>query len=288
MVELPLVVVDVQRAGPSTGMPTKTEQADLLQVMFGRNGESPVAVVSCSTPADGFEAAYEAVRIALKYMTPVVLLSDGYLANGSEPWRIPSTDDLPPIEIQFAEPTDGETKFMPYRRDPETLARPWAVPGTPGLMHRVGGLEKQDVTGNVDYDPANHQHMVNTRAAKIEGIARDIAPAEVLGEAAGDVLVLGWGSTRGAITGAVQRICKRGHKVGACFLRHLNPFPPNLEQVLKAYRKVLIPELNMGQLAMLIRSRFLIDAQAVSKVQGRPFTSHELEARILAELDVQS
>jgi 2-oxoglutarate ferredoxin oxidoreductase subunit alpha len=284
MTELPLVVIDVQRAGPSTGMPTKTEQADLLQVMFGRNGESPVAVVCATTPADAFDAAYEAARIALEYMTPVVLLSDGYIANGAEPWRVPSSDDLPPIEAKKAPPSTNGEKFQPYRRDPTTLARPWAVPGTPGLMHRIGGLEKQDVTGNVNYEAGNHEHMVRTRAAKIDGIASDIPLLKVLGDEAGDVLVLGWGSTRGAITGAVLRLRNRGYRVGAAFLRHLNPFPRNLGDVLRAYRKVVIPEMNLGQLALLIRARFLVDAEALSKVQGRPFTSAELEERIEAIL----
>ena len=285
MAELPLVIINVQRAGPSTGMPTKTEQADLLQVMFGRNGESPVAVVSASTPADAFDAGYEAVRLALKYMTPVVVLSDGYIANGSEPWRIPAADDLPPIDVKFAEPRSDGSAFMPYRRDPETLARPWAVPGTEGLMHRIGGIEKQDVTGNVNYEPENHEYMVQTRAAKIEGMANDIAPAEVFGDDKGDLLVLGWGSTRGAITGAVQRQRAAGAKVSACFLRHLNPFPANLESVLRSFKKVIIPELNLGQLAMLIRSRFLVDATPIAKVQGRPFTSQELEEHISEALE---
>ena len=280
MAELPAVIINVQRAGPSTGMPTKTEQADLLQVMYGRNGESPVAVVTATTPSDAFDAAYEAVRIALKYMTPVVLLSDGYIANGSEPWKIPNSDDLPAIDVSFADPSTSGEQFLPYERDSETLARPWARPGTPGLMHRIGGLEKQDVTGNVNYEPLNHERMTEIRAAKIDGIANDIAPAEVLGDDNGDVLVLGWGSTRGAITGAVLRQRDAGHKVSGCFLRHLNPFPANLGDVLKSFRKVLIPELNMGQLAMLIRSRYLIDAEAVTKVQGRPFTSQELETKI--------
>lgn len=280
MAELPAVIVNVQRAGPSTGMPTKTEQADLLQVMYGRNGESPVAVVCATTPSDAFDAAYEAVRIALKYMTPVVLLSDGYIANGSEPWRIPSSDDLDSINVSFAKPIDGDESFMPYSRDPETLARPWARPGTHGLMHRIGGLEKEDLTGNVNYEPRNHERMTEIRAAKIAGISDDIAPAEVLGDDSGDLLVLGWGSTRGAITGAVQRARHAGHSVSGCFLRHLNPFPPNLESVLRSYRKVIIPELNLGQLTMLVRSKFLVDAEAVTKVQGLPFTSQELEAKI--------
>ncbi len=287
MAELPLVVVNVQRAGPSTGMPTKTEQADLLQAMFGRNGECPVAIVGATTPADAFDAAYEAVRLATKYMTPVVLLSDGYIANGSEPWRIPDADNLPAVEVEFAPPREGGDgePYRPYERDPSTLARPWAVPGTAGLMHRIGGIEKQDGTGNVNYEPENHAHMVATRAAKIAGIARDIPDAEVLGDSEGDVLVLGWGSTRGAITGAVQRHQEAGARVSACFLRHLNPLPPNLETLLRGFRAVLIPELNCGQLAMLVRSRFLVDAEPVTKVQGRPFTSAELTDKIEQTLE---
>ncbi|MEM7200681.1 MAG: 2-oxoacid:acceptor oxidoreductase subunit alpha [Planctomycetota bacterium] len=286
MAELPLVIIDVQRAGPSTGMPTKTEQADLLQAMFGRNGECPLPIVTGSTPADCFDAAYEAVRLAVTYMTPVVLLSDGYLANGSEPWRLPKAADLPPISVRFAQPDDhpGE-KFQPYRRDPKTLARPWARPGTPGLMHRIGGLEKRDGTGNIDYDPDNHEHMVHTRAAKVAGIANELAPLEVLGERQGDVLLVGWGSTRGAITGAVLRQQAQGRAVSACFLRHLNPLPNDLETLLRSFRKVLIPEMNLGQLAMLIRARYLVDAEPVTKVQGRPFTGEELDAKIQSALE---
>jgi 2-oxoglutarate ferredoxin oxidoreductase subunit alpha len=283
MTELPLVVINVQRAGPSTGMPTKTEQADLLQAMFGRNGECPVPVVAARTPADAFEAAYEAVRIAVTHMTPVLLLSDGYVANGAEPWRIPDADALPEIPLRFAEPRrPDDPKFEPYARDPRTLARPWARPGTPGLMHRIGGLEKQDVTGNVSYDAANHQHMTDTRARKVAGI--EVAPCEVQGAETGDVLVLGWGGTAGAITAATQRMQKAGHAVSAVSLRHLNPFPPNLGTLLGAFRRVIVPELNGGQLAMLVRAQFLVDARPFTKVQGQPFTSHEIEARIEAAL----
>ena len=288
MTELPLIVIDVQRAGPSTGMPTKTEQADLLQVMFGRNGESPVVVLSASTPADAFDVAYEAVRIALRHMTPVVVLSDGYIANGSEPWRIPESESLPPIPVAFAPPDESGEQFRPYVRDPETLARPWARPGTPGLMHRIGGIEKEDGSGNVSYDAENHEKMVRLRAEKVARVAQDIPPAEVFGESEGDVLLVGWGSTRGAITGAVRRAQDRGQRVSACFLRYLNPFPANLEQLLRSFRKVLVPELNLGQLAMLLRSRYLVDAEVVSKVQGRPFSSHELEAKIDQSLETLS
>ena len=284
MVELPLVVIDVQRAGPSTGMPTKTEQADLLQAMFGRNGECPVAVVAASSPADAFEAAYEAVRIAVKYMVPVILLSDGSIANGSEPWLVPAEADLSPIEVRFATPSDTGARFMPYARDPETLARPWAVPGTPGLQHRIGGIEKEDVTGNISYDPQNHEHMVRTRAQKVAGIAADIPPLRVEGPQNGDVLVLGWGCTRGAIVGAVRKLQEAGHKVAFATLRHLNPFPANLGDVLRSFKKVIVPELNLGQLTMLLRARYLVDAQCLSKVQGRPFTREEIEAAVLAAL----
>jgi 2-oxoglutarate ferredoxin oxidoreductase subunit alpha len=281
MAELPLVVIDVQRGGPSTGLPTKTEQADLLQALFGRNGESPVAVLCATTPSDAFEAAYEAVRIAVKFMTPVILLSDGYIANGAEPWRLPKAADLPAIPVRFATEADRvDGRFLPYRRDPVTLARPWSRPGTPGLVHRIGGLEKQDVTGNVNYEPGNHEHMVKTRAQKVANIADAIPELTTLGPASGDLLVLGWGSTRGAITGAVNRARKSGLKVSAAFLRWLNPFPKNLPSVLRSFAKVLIPELNLGQLALLVRSRYLIDAQSFTKVQGRPFTSEEIEAKV--------
>ncbi|MHC5063870.1 MAG: 2-oxoacid:acceptor oxidoreductase subunit alpha [Planctomycetota bacterium] len=289
MTELPLVVVNVQRAGPSTGLPTKTEQADLLQAMFGRNGESPVVVLSATTPSDAFEISFEAVRIALKYMIPVILLSDGYIANGAEPWKIPQAADLPSIDVEFAtEPSDGE-EFQPYARDPETLARPWARPGTPGLMHRIGGLEKQDGTGNISYDPDNHEHMVKTRAEKVARVANDIPPATTIGPEKGDVLVLGWGSTRGAITGAVTRLQNAGHKVSGCSLQYLNPLPPNLESLMRSFDKVILPELNLGQLSMLLRARFLIDIESFCKVQGQPFSSDEIEERVLASLaEVQS
>src|SRR5215213_8870865 len=276
--ELPLLILDIQRAGPSTGMPTKPEQADLLMVLFGRNGESPVPVVAASTPSQCFHAAIEAARIALKYRTPVYLLSDAYLANGSEPWLIPDVADLPDISTPFA--TAGEGEFQPYARDPRTLARPWAIPGTPGLEHRIGGLEKSNITGNVDYDPDNHELMVRLRAEKIERIAQDIPDVVVEGPQSGELLLLGWGSTYGAITSAAREARGRGKSVASAHLRHLNPFPKNLGTVLTSYKKVLIPEMNLGQLALLIRGRYLVDAIPLSKVQGQPFKISEISERI--------
>ncbi len=280
--ELPLIVVDVQRGGPSTGLPTKTEQSDLLQVMFGRNGEAPVPIVAPCSPADCFDATIEAVRIATKYRTPVFLLSDGYLANGSEPWRVPNVEDLPDLTVEFAtelnhENADGTKEFWPFKRDPETLARPWAVPGVAGLEHRIGGLEKADGTGHISYDSANHDFMVRTRQAKIDGIARDIAPLEV-DDPDGDarVLVLGWGSTYGPIGAAARRVRTAGLKIATAHLRHLNPFPANTGDVLKAYDRVVIPEMNLGQLALLIRARYLIDAIGYNQVRGMPFKAEEL------------
>jgi 2-oxoglutarate ferredoxin oxidoreductase subunit alpha len=289
--ELPLLVIDIQRGGPSTGLPTKTEGADLLLAMFGRHGESPLPVIAAFSPADCFAVAIEAARLALKYRTPVIVLSDGYLANGSEPWRLPEVADLPDISVEFAtEPNhvtpEGDAVFWPYLRDPDTLARPWAVPGTPGLEHRIGGIEKEDGTGNISYDPDNHERMTRLRAAKVAGIADDIPPVEVTGDVDdAEILVLGWGSTWGAISGAVDRTRARGHKVAQAHLRHLNPFPANLGEVVTAYPRVLIPEMNLGQLSVLIRSRFLVDAQTVSKVRGVPFTAGELEQAILGALD---
>jgi 2-oxoglutarate ferredoxin oxidoreductase subunit alpha len=277
MTELPVVIANIQRSGPSTGMPTKTEQADLLQSMFGRNGESPVAIVSPATPSECFKMAIEAFRIATKYMTPVVFLSDGYLGSGSEPWRIPLLDDLPKIDIRFA--SDPDT-FQPYSRDPDTLARPWALPGTPGLEHRIGGLEKSDIQGNVSYDAENHWRMVSYRAEKIARIARDIPDVEVIGDSEGDLLVLGWGSTYGAIISAVQRARSKGHSVSHAHLRYLNPFPENLGDVLRRFRKVLIPELNLGQLRMLVRARYLVDAEGLNRVTGRPFKIGDIESKI--------
>jgi 2-oxoglutarate ferredoxin oxidoreductase subunit alpha len=275
--ELPLIVIDVQRAGPSTGMPTKTEQADLLQAMYGRNGEAPVPVVAPCTPSDCFAAAIEAARIAVKYRTPVIVLSDGYLANGSEPWQIPDVDSLPEITPNFAEAVPDQ-EFLPFKRDPDTLARPWAVPGTPGLEHRIGGIEKADGTGNISYDPANHDLMTRLRQAKIEGIARDIPPLAVDDPSgAADVLVLGWGGTYGAITAAVRRIRAAGGQVAQAHLRHLNPFPANIEEVLRSYDKVVVPEINLGQLALLLRGRYLVDVIGYNRVRGLPFKAEELQ-----------
>jgi 2-oxoglutarate/2-oxoacid ferredoxin oxidoreductase subunit alpha len=283
MTELPVVVVDVQRGGPSTGLPTKTEQADLLQAMFGRNSESPIAIVAPSTPGECFTMAIEAWRIAVKYMTPVLYLSDGYLANGSEPWRIPKVEDLPKIEVKFRTEVEG---FYPYLRDPETLARPWAIPGTPGLEHRIGGLEKQDITGNVSYDPENHDHMVRLRAEKISRIANDIPEVEVLGEKEGEVLVVGWGGTYGAITAAVEECrSKRNLPVSSIHLKYLNPFPKNLGDILGRFEKVLIPELNLGQLALLIRGKFLVPARSFTKVKGKPFKISEIIDQIEETLE---
>ncbi|ESP98597.1 2-oxoglutarate oxidoreductase subunit KorA [Streptomyces sp. ADI96-15] len=287
--ELPLLIVDIQRGGPSTGLPTKTEQADLLQAMYGRNGEAPVPVVAPQTPADCFDAAIEAARIALEYRTPVFLLSDGYLANGSEPWRVPETDSLPDLSTPFATgpnhtQEDGTEVFWPYKRDPETLARPWAVPGTPGLEHRIGGIEKQDGTGNISYDPANHEFMVRTRQAKIDGI--EVPDIEVDDPSGGArLLVLGWGSTYGPITAAVRRMRTDGEYVAQAHLRHLNPFPKNLGEVLKRYDKVVIPEMNLGQLASLIRAKYLVDAQSFTQVTGLPFKAEQLATALKEALD---
>ncbi|MER7127981.1 2-oxoacid:acceptor oxidoreductase subunit alpha [Streptosporangium saharense] len=286
--ELPLIVVDVQRAGPSTGMPTKTEQTDLLMALYGRNGESPLPVVAPATPSDCFDAAVEAARLAVKYRTPVMLLSDGYLANGSEPWRVPSSAELPDISTEFATAPNGEdgTTFLPFKRDPETLARPWAIPGTAGLEHRIGGIEKADGTGNISYDPNNHDKMVRLRQAKIEGIAHDIPPLDVDdpdGEAR--VLVLGWGSTYGPIAAAVRRIRRAGGKVAQAHLRHLNPLPANTGEVLRAYDKVLLPEINLGQLALLLRARFLVDIISYNRVRGLPFKAEELAGVIQDVID---
>ncbi|HVT61240.1 MAG TPA: 2-oxoacid:acceptor oxidoreductase subunit alpha [Thermoanaerobaculia bacterium] len=282
MTELPLIVCDIQRGGPSTGLPTKTEQADLLQVMFGRNSESPLPVVAAASPKDCFDTALEAARIALRHMVPVVLLSDGYIASGSEPWKLPEVASLPDLRVEFRTDPAG---FTPYMRDPETLARPWAIPGTPGLEHRIGGLEKEDVTGNVSYDPDNHELMVRLRAEKVARIAREIPDLVVHGEPSGPLLVLGWGSTAGAITGAVNAARKEGLPVSRAHLRHLNPFPPNLGDVLARFDHVLVPELNLGQLALLLRARFLKDVVTLSKVQGRPFTRTEIQTRITQLLE---
>ena len=283
--EVPFLLVDIQRGGPSTGLPTKTEAADLNIAMFGRHGEAPLPIVASYSPAHCFFAAIEAARIALKYRTPVILLSDGYLANGSEPWKLPDVDTLPDISVPFATEhnhvnADGTTEYWPYLRDPDTLARPWAIPGTPGMMHRVGGIEKQDGTGNINYSPANHEKMVHLRAAKVARIADDYAPTAVHGDADADVCVLGWGSTWAAIDAAVQRTRRRGQKVAWVHLMHLNPLPNDLGTILQGFRKVIVPELNLGQLCRIVRAEYLVDATAVTKVQGMPFTALEIEDAI--------
>jgi 2-oxoglutarate/2-oxoacid ferredoxin oxidoreductase subunit alpha len=281
--ELPLVIVDVQRAGPSTGMPTKPEQADLLNVMFGRNSESPIPVIAAATPSDCFAAALEAARIAIKYRTPVFLLSDAYLANGSEPWLLPDADAIPPIDPGFAEPNGDD--FQPYRRDEATLARPWAIPGTPGLEHRIGGLEKQDVTGNVSYDPENHDRMTRLRAQKVAGIAQDLPELEVDDPDGAETLVLSWGGTYGSVAAGVRRVRSGGRKVAHAHLRYLNPFPRNTGEVVRSYEKVLVPEINLGQLRKLIRAEFLVDATGFNLVRGIPFRAGEIAAAIDAVVD---
>jgi 2-oxoglutarate/2-oxoacid ferredoxin oxidoreductase subunit alpha len=287
--ELPLVICDIQRGGPSTGLPTKTEQSDLLQAMFGRNGEAPVPIVAAQSPTDCFDAAVEAVRIATTYRTPVFLLSDGYLANGSQPWRIPRIADLPQMAAPLttgpnAEAADGSPTFLPYLRDAQTLARPWAVPGTPGLEHRIGGIEKADGTGNISYDPANHDFMVRQRQAKVDGIADGVPDLRVDDPAGGaEVLVLGWGSTYGPISAAVLAVRSAGGRVAQAHLRHLNPFPGNTGEVLRGYRTVIVPEMNLGQLSLLLRARFLVDVQGCNQVRGLPFTTQELVDAITKE-----
>src|SRR5437762_2398409 len=266
MTELPLVIVNVQRGGPSTGLPTKTEQADLFQAVWGRNGECPAIVIAPATPADCFDMAIEAVRLAFKYMVPVFYLSDGYLANGAEPWALPKIEDLPKIDVKF---TPDPTTFIPYARDEATLARPYALPGTPGLEHRIGGIEKQHITGNVNYDPENHHLMVKLRQEKVDRAAADVPPVEVFGETRGKVLVLGWGSTYGSITSAVEKLQQNGKSVSSAHLRHLNPFPGNLGEVLKSFETVIVPEMNLGQLCTMIRAKYLVNAIAFSKVKGR-------------------
>jgi len=274
MVELPLVICNVQRGGPSTGLPTKTEQSDLLQALYGRNGEAPVPVIAAATPSDCFDATFEACRIALKYMTPVLILTDGYLANGSEPWLIPDFDKMPDISPKFVTKPEG---FMPYARDEATLARPWAIPGSPGLEHRIGGLEKQNITGNVNYEPDNHDLMIRLRAEKIQRIANDIPLAKVDGEPQGELLVVGWGGTYGAIRTAVERQQKKGNSVSHLHLRYLNPLPKNLGEILSKFKQILVPEINLGQLVKVLRSEFLVPAKGFNKVRGLPFRSVELE-----------
>ena len=271
--ELPLVILNIQRAGPSTGMPTKTEQADLMQALYGRNSESPIVVLAPATPGDCFYIAYEAVRIAVKYMVPVMVLSDGFLANGSEPWLIPDPATLPPLDVTFRTETEG---FFPYLRDPATLARPWVKPGTPGLEHRIGGIEKQDVTGNISYDPENHDHMVRTRAEKVRRVGQEIPPTSINGPATGDLLVVGWGGTYGSITAAVERAQAAGQSVASIHLRHLNPLPPDLGHILREYRKVLVPEINSGQLVRVLRAEYLVDAVGFNRVRGLPLASEDI------------
>jgi len=282
--ELPLVIVNVQRGGPSTGLPTKTEQSDLMQALFGRNGDAPMPVIAASTPGDCFEVAYEACRIAVKYMTPVVLLSDGYLANGSEPWLIPDPDDLRDFDVSFATETnaevDGQEVFHGYIRDEGTLARPWAKPGTPGLEHRIGGLEKADGTGNVSYDAANHEKMTRLRAEKVERVQQDMKPLEVFGDESADLLIIGWGSTRGAIEAGVTRALNAGHKAAAVHLRWVHPLPPDLGEVLSRFDSFLVPELNNGQLVRILRDRFLLPFETMNKIQGRPFGPSEIAKKI--------
>lgn len=276
MTELPLVIIDIQRGGPSTGLPTKTEQSDLLQAMYGRNGEAPVVVLAARTPADCFDLAIEASRIAIKYMVPVMLLSDGYLANGSEPWKIPEPDDIPEIKAEFVKQKEG---FQPYVRD-ENLSRPWAIPGTPGLEHRIGGLEKANITGNVSYDPENHEFMVRLRAQKVKNVENDIPKLEVSGDADADLLVIGWGGTFGSITEAVNRARKKGLKVAQAHVRYINPLPPNTGEVVKRYKNVLCPELNLGQLSKIMASEFGVMVEPFNKIQGLPFKSSEIESKI--------
>lgn len=279
MLEIPMIIINVQRGGPSTGLPTKTEQSDLLQAMYGRNGEAPLPILAPRSPGDCFDMAVEAWRIATECMVPVILLSDGYIANGSEPWKIPKQSELPEIKIQHPEGSDGSEPYLPYARD-ENLARPWAIPGTPGLMHRVGGLEKEDVTGNVSYDPANHQHMTDTRAAKVAKIAQRVPEQDVFGEESGDVLVVSWGGTYGSCHTAVAQLQQQGHKVSHIHLRYIFPMPSNIGKLLSSFKKVIVPELNMGQLRMLLRSEFLVDCIGINKVQGKPFSVTELVQQI--------
>ena len=283
MTELPLVIVNVQRGGPSTGLPTKTEQADLFQAVLGRNGECPVPVLAASTPSECFYMAIEASRIALKFMTPVILLTDGYLANGAEPLRLPEVEELSKIDVDYFEDSSA-APFKPYTRN-ERLARPWALPGTPGLMHRVGGLEKEHITGNVSYDTKNHDYMIRLRNEKINGIVEDIPLAEVYGEEDSEILVVGWGGTYGAIMTTVESLRNQGKPVSCLHLKYLNPFPKNLGTILKKYKKVLVCELNLGQLQYMLRSKYLVDAKSFNKVQGKPFRVDELQTAILEELE---
>ena len=279
--ELPLVIINVQRGGPSTGLPTKTEQSDLMQAMYGRNGEAPMPILASGTPGDCFYTAYEACRIAIKYMTPVMLLTDGYLANGSEPWIVPDIKKLPPIDVKFADKTNlNDGQFMPYLRNKDTLARPWAVPGTENLEHRIGGIEKEDVTGNVNYDPENHHFMVKTRALKVQNIANDLPPTDVFGEKNGDLLILSWGGTQGACRSAAEALINDGKKVSHIHLRWINPLPNDLGELLIKFKNVLIPEINLGQLIKIIRAEYLIDAIGLNKVKGKPISSAEIQDNV--------
>ncbi|MGY8750911.1 MAG: 2-oxoacid:acceptor oxidoreductase subunit alpha [Fidelibacterota bacterium] len=278
MAELPIVIINVQRGGPSTGLPTKTEQSDLMQAMYGRNGEAPIPVLASSTPGDCFFAAYEACRIAVKYMTPVILLTDGYLANGSEPWQVPKVDDLPDFEVSFADESNlADGQFLAYSRDKKTLARPWAIPGTPGLEHRIGGIETEDLTGNVSYDPDNHQYMVETRAKKVDAITNEIGPSEVFGNKSGDLLILSWGGTKGACRSATEALKADGKKVSHLHLRWINPFPKDLGENLIKFKNILIPEINYGQLIKIIRAEFLVDAKGLNQVRGKPISSLDIQ-----------
>jgi 2-oxoglutarate ferredoxin oxidoreductase subunit alpha len=279
ILELPMIVVNVQRGGPSTGLPTKTEQSDLFQAMYGRNGEAPIPILACRSPADCFDTALEAWRIAVRFMTPVIVLSDGYVANGAEPWKVPRMEDLPRIPVRHPAPPSGDEPFLPYQRD-ERLSRPWAFPGTPGLMHRIGGLEKEWDTGNVSYDPDNHERMIETRAQKVANIAGDIPPQDASGPESGDLLVLSWGGTYGACVTAVAECRSKGMSVAHSHLRYLNPFPANLGQLLSRYRAVLVPELNMGQLRSMIRATYLREVHGLNKMKGKPFAIHEIAEKI--------
>jgi 2-oxoglutarate ferredoxin oxidoreductase subunit alpha len=279
--ELPMIIIDVQRGGPSTGLPTKTEQADLMLAMYGRHGEAPMPIVAASSPSDCFDAAFEAARLALKYRTPVMLLTDGYLANGAEPWVLPDVENLPDISVEFATAPNHGEEFWPYLRDETTLARPWAIPGTPKLMHRVGGIEKEDGTGNISYDPANHDKMTRLRAAKVAGIANDIPLVDLDDPGGAEVLLLSWGGTWGATTEACRQIRAQGKLIAHAHLRHMNPFPRDLGDVLARYPKVLVPELNLGQLSKLIRAEFLVDAKSYTRVAGVPFHAAEIVNEIL-------
>jgi 2-oxoglutarate ferredoxin oxidoreductase subunit alpha len=277
MLELPLVIVNVQRGGPSTGLPTKTEQADLLQAIYGRNGEAPIPVLAASTPTDCFDTTFEAARIALKYMTPVIVLTDGYIANGAEPWLIPRVETLPDLTPKFVTNPDG---FQPYNRDEKTLARPWAIPGTPGLEHRIGGLEKQHMSGNISYDPDNHDFMVKIRTKKVENIANDIPYAEVLGDQKGDLLIVSWGGTFGSVHTAVDNKRKEGKSVSHLHLRYLNPLPKNVGEILSNFKQILVPEINLGQLIKILRDKYLVPAIGFNFVRGLPLRSAEIESKI--------